>query len=238
MLLYKWNNHSINRNVFPFFFGLIFFLLASLSNMWQQHVSNTLDPKYKVQVDTHMWPCALIDNGNIKHDNIKHQNGNLFPTLQLGLKVPVKCCKQSHIYIERDIYKTSLALFVVHPLVELTCTDPRQWFSQEIQHQCFLGSTGKLLNLLDPSRLCRALPIINAIPFSHSSDTFSDFLLLSCPTSLSWPEEGVFSGVEDWRATEDAQGQWPASAQASWFWARECPHSFVFLQWSLQSTGL
>lgn len=97
MLLYKRNNHSINRNVFPFFFGLIFFVVVSIS---QQHVSNTLDPKYKVQVDTHMWPCALIDNGNIKHDYIKHQSGNRFPTLQLDLKVPVKRCKQNSMYIK------------------------------------------------------------------------------------------------------------------------------------------
>lgn len=75
-------------------FFFFFFFFVSIS---QQHVSNTLDPKDKVQVDTHMWPCASIDKGNVTHDYIKHQDGNLFPTLQLDLKVPVKCCKQDYL---------------------------------------------------------------------------------------------------------------------------------------------
>lgn len=47
-----------------------------------------------------MWPCALIDNSNIKHDDTKHQSGNRFPTLQLDFKVPVKHCKQNSMYIK------------------------------------------------------------------------------------------------------------------------------------------
>lgn len=84
---------------------------------------------------------------------------------------------------------------------ELTCTDPRRRFSQEIQNQCFPGSTGKLLNLLDPSWLCRILPIIKAVPFSHNSDLIHSLTFFSYLALLAFPDLRKKFSLE-WRAEE------------------------------------
>lgn len=193
-------------------------------------MSNTLDPKYKAQVDTHMWPCALIDNSNIKHDNIKHQSGNRFPTLQLDLKVPVKHCKQNSMYIKGmpDAFHG-----LVRPLAELTYTDPRRRFSQEIQNQCFPGSTSKLRNLPDPSWLCRILPIIKAVPFSHNSDLIHSLTFFSYLALLAFPDLRKKFSLE-WK-TEEPQKICKASHQCVHKPAASEPgsaHTFLFLlQW-------
>lgn len=153
-----------------------------------------------------MWPCALIDNSNIKHDDTKHQSGNHFPTLQLDFKVPVKHCKQNSMYI-----KGMPDAFHRGPLAELTCTDPRQRVSQEIQNQCFPGSTGKLLNLLEPSWLCRILPIIKAVPFSHNSDLIHSLTFFSYLALLAFPDLRKKFSLE-WR-TEEPQKICKASDQ-------------------------
>lgn len=173
-----------------------------------------------------MWPCALIDNSNIKHDNIKHQSGNRFPTLQLDLKVPVKHCKQN------SMYKKGMPDAFHGRSFSRTYTDPRHRFSQEIQNHCFPGSTSKLLNLLDPSWLCRILPIIKAVPFSHSSDLIHSLSFFSYLALLAFPDLRKKFSLE-WRTEEPqickASHQWvhkPAASEPG------SAHTVLFLlQW-------